>query len=466
MKTSIVRSSQIWAGSKINLLRKAVSKKLKTLVLSVISGFMLSVSVVSVHAEPELPHYSGQARLGSQTCGGSTCHGAAKPWANSAVLQNEFVTWSNDDPHSGAYEALSSDRGKRIAKNLGIEDAREEKVCLDCHTDNVPKELQSKNFNIADGVGCESCHGGAVEWLGLHVSGFGQRQDYLDAGIYPTEDPKARAKLCLSCHLSDPRKSITHRIMGAGHPRLAFELDTFTANQPAHYRIDADYKQRKQQSSGVKVWAVGQAMAAQITVEALMDDNRNSAGIFPELFYFDCYACHHSMEEPRWEKRESVNIGPGVPRLNDSNLVMLRVLATAVDPAMAATLLDQTRALHESSSQGQEATMRALGDLSGTVANLVDRFAASDFDAPAMWKIYDALVAEGLKGEFVDLITAEQATMALGSILAAIEASGASDDLQGYNDALAKAYTAIDKSEEYTSANYKAALKLLAAARK
>ncbi len=51
--------------------------------------------MVSVHAEPELPHYSGQARLGSQTCGGSTCHGAAKPWANSAVLQNEFVTWSN-----------------------------------------------------------------------------------------------------------------------------------------------------------------------------------------------------------------------------------------------------------------------------------------------------------------------------------------------------------------------------------
>lgn len=280
MKTSIVRPTQVRAGSKASFSRRTVSRGIKTLLLSVVSGFMLSVSAVSVQAEPELPHYSGQARLGSQTCGGSTCHGAAKPWANSAVLQNEFVTWSTDDPHSGAYKALSSDRGKRIAKNLGIEDARQEKVCLDCHTDNVPKELQSKNFDIADGVGCESCHGGAVEWLGLHVSGFGEREDYLNAGIYPTEDPKARAKLCLSCHLSDPRKSITHRIMGAGHPRLAFELDTFTANQPAHYRIDADYKQRKQQSSGVKVWAVGQAMAAQITVEALMDKNRNSAGIF------------------------------------------------------------------------------------------------------------------------------------------------------------------------------------------
>ena len=466
MNTNIVRPTQIRAGSIKTHWSIKLLMNFKTSVVGVLAGLLLSMGSVTVHAEPEIPHYSGKARLGTQTCGGSTCHGAVKPWANSAVLQNEFVTWSTEDPHSGAYKALSSDRGKRIAKNLGIDDARQEKVCLDCHTDNVPKELQSKNFNIEDGVGCESCHGGAVEWLGLHVSGFGQREDYLNAGIYPTEDPKARAKLCLSCHLSDPRKAITHRIMGAGHPRLAFELDTFTANQPAHYRIDADYKQRKQQSSGVKVWAVGQAMAAQITVEALMDKNRNSAGIFPELVHFDCYACHHSMEEPRWERRESVNIGPGVPRLNDSNLVMLRVLANAVDQPMSARLLEQTRALHQSASEGQEATLQALAELSTTVDALVETFAATDFDVKAVWEIYDSLVSEGLKGEFVDLITAEQATMAIGSILAAIETSGAAEDLNPYNEALSKAYAAIDKSDSYTPANYTAALKSLAAARK
>ena len=462
MKTSIVGPSQLAAkGSNKNFLSGA-----KRLLAALAAGLSLSLLSTNTFATPELPHYSGKARLGSQTCGGSTCHGAAKPWANSAVLQNEFVTWSTKDKHSEAYKALSSDRGKRIAKNLGIADARQEKVCLDCHADNVPKKLQSKNFNISDGVGCEACHGGAVEWLGLHVSGFGQRQDYLDAGIYPTEDPKARAKLCLSCHLSDPRKSITHRIMGAGHPRIAFELDTFTANQPAHYRIDADYKQRKQQSTGVKVWAVGQAMAAQITVEALMDKNRNSAGLFPELYFFDCYACHHSMEEPRWQKRESANLGPGVPRLNDANLVMLRIIAASVDPAAGNTLLAQTRALHESSSKGADATMKALGELNKTVSALVDKFAATDFNTAAMWKMYDALVAEGLKGEFVDLITAEQATMAIGSVLAAIEAGGGAGDLKPYKDALAKAYSAIEKSADYKPATYTAALKSLAAARK
>lgn len=466
MKTSIVRPSQ----KKVRIKATTFASRLRNIVsrLAVLgfAGFALGTFAPIVQAEPEIPHYAGKARLGSQTCGGSTCHGAAKPWANSAVLQNEFVTWSTKDKHSEAYKALSSDRGKRIAKNLGIADATKEETCLNCHADNVPKAMQSKNFNIADGVGCEACHGGAVEWLGLHVSGFGQREDYLEAGIYPTEDPKARAKLCLSCHLSDPRKSITHRIMGAGHPRIAFELDTFTANQPAHYRIDADYKQRKQQSTGVKVWAVGQAMAAQITVEALMDKNRNSAGIFPELYFFDCYACHHSMEEPRWQKRESVNIGPGVPRLNDSNLVMLRVLAGAVDPASAKTLLSQTRALHQSAAKGQDANMKALNDLSKTITGLVDRFASTDFDTAAMWKIYDSLISEGLRGEYVDLITAEQATMAIGSVLTAIETTGNGGDLKPYNDALAKAYSAIEKSAEYKPATFTSALKSLQAARK
>jgi len=33
--------------------------------------------------------------------------------------------------------------------------------------------------------------------------------------------------------------------MGAGHSRLAFELDTFTILQPAHFRVDEDYIERK-----------------------------------------------------------------------------------------------------------------------------------------------------------------------------------------------------------------------------
>jgi len=45
--------------------------------------------------------------------------------------------------------------------------------------------------------------------------------------MYPTEEPMERARLCLSCHLGTERKFATHEIMGAGHPRLAFELELY-----------------------------------------------------------------------------------------------------------------------------------------------------------------------------------------------------------------------------------------------
>ena len=58
--------------------------------------------------------------------------------------------------------------------------------------------------------------------------------------------------------------------MGAGHPRLDFELDTFTATQPAHYEIDKDYYERKIVSNGMQTWAIGQALALEKRFEALL----------------------------------------------------------------------------------------------------------------------------------------------------------------------------------------------------
>ena len=43
---------------------------------------------------------------------------------------------------------------------------------------------------------------------------------------------------------------------------MAAQLDTFTRIQPAHFRIDADYRERKQVASGATVWAIGQVTAA------------------------------------------------------------------------------------------------------------------------------------------------------------------------------------------------------------
>ena len=127
---------------------------------------------------------------------------------------------------------------------MGLDNAHEAKVCLDCHADNVAHEKSGNRFQINYGIGCEGCHGGAERYLSNHTDPDQTHQDNIEDGMYPTDRIEDRARLCLSCHVGDDQKIASHEIMGAGHPRLSFELDTFGVLQPAHYVLDDDYKSK------------------------------------------------------------------------------------------------------------------------------------------------------------------------------------------------------------------------------
>jgi hypothetical protein len=407
-----------------------------------------------------LPQYGADRHVGVTSCAGSTCHGSAAPWRNSTVLQNEYITWEQKDRHAKAYKTLLTERSQRIARNLGIGPAHEAKICLDCHAHNPPAEKRGRVFQVSDGVGCEACHGGAERWLGVHVTGLGSHEDNVKAGLYPTEDPIARARLCMSCHFGDEGKFVTHRIMGAGHPRMSFELDTFTAIQPAHYVLDDDYRKRKRVSNGVQTWAIGQAMAMTVVLEGLIDPKRNRDGIFPELVFFDCHACHHPMSNVRWEPRATVGLPPGVPRLNDSNLVMLRIITQRVDRGLADRMREQALALHKASTQGNDATVAAARALRETTNGLAQRFAGHAFGREDMQALLVGVINAGKSGEYIDYAGAEQATMAIAAIITAMKGAGAVDDnaYKAMRSALDKLYEATAKDEEYKPRVYVAAL--------
>jgi len=412
-------------------------------------------------ATPDLPQHGKDIHLGVTSCAGSTCHGAATAWEKSTVLQNEYVTWSQKDSHSRAYTVLMNDASKRIAANLGLPNAHEADICLDCHADNVAPEARGRVFQISDGVGCEACHGGAERWLGLHVAGIAGHAENVAAGMYPTEDPVKRAELCLSCHFGDENKFVTHRIMGAGHPRMSFELDTFTAIQPAHFVVDDDYRKRKQVANGIQTWAIGQAIALERRIDALIDPKRGMDGIFPELVLFDCQACHHSLTEPRWQARPSTGLGPGVVRFDDSNLLMLRVLVSSLDPEKGADLARQTRRLHEASTQSVEAFHAAAKDLKQTTGDLVAMFSGHKFGKADVSKLLGGLIAEAKNAEFSDYAGAEQATMAIGAVLAAAAQMGMTELSDAAKDPLDRAFTALAKYDAWDYAGFRSAIEAI-----
>jgi hypothetical protein len=380
-------------------------------------------------------------------------------------MQNEYSVWQESDKHARAYEILKQPESKAIARKLGLADAATAPICLDCHADNVPVAQRGDKFLMQDGVGCEACHGGSEKWISSHTSKDATHAQNIENGMYPTDEPVARAKLCLSCHMGTADRMITHRIMGAGHPRLQFELDTFTWINP-HYEIDEDYIKRKGEFNGARDWALGQGVAAKNLLEQLTDSKIAWAGIFPELVLFDCHACHKTMSANSWAARPSVGLGPGVVRLNDANLLLYRHVLSLVDPAASQQIRQQTRALHSSTVQSKDATMRAANALKASIEASLPKVSSYPFEAGSLGRVLSSLVKDADAGDFADFAGAEQAALAAQSVISGFEAGGAidKDRADALNRLVDQLNTTVADGDRYQRARFVQSLKNLARA--
>ncbi|MBV1916557.1 MAG: cytochrome c family protein, partial [Sphingomonadaceae bacterium] len=202
---------------------------------------------------------------GVASCAGSTCHGRSEG-DGKIVRQDELRSWqepsSKSGAHARAYTALTSPRGARIAADLGLGKAANAPACLGCHATFAPVGQRGDRFLLSDGVGCESCHGPSSGWLSSHYAVPATHAKNIAGGLVPLERADVRAAVCLDCHYGSAKAGqfVTHSMMAAGHPRLSFELDLFSALQQ-HHDFDADYRERKGRVDSVRIWAVGQAEA-------------------------------------------------------------------------------------------------------------------------------------------------------------------------------------------------------------
>ncbi len=432
------------------------------------SGFTLRALICATlfaAATPALAQAQGDVtHLGVQSCAGNNCHGAVRPLPNSHVPQDEYLIWSQKDKHAQAYVALTTDRSKRIAKNLGLADAEHAPLCLECHADNVSPEHQGPQFRLADGVGCETCHGGAESWLGIHLSGAGHQAN-IAAGMYPTDQPQARGARCLECHLGNDKRFVTHEMMGAGHPPMPFELDTYTAIEPAHFVVNDSYIQRKGKPNDMQIWAIGQAMDVKMRMDLILDPSHAPQGFNLELSLFDCQSCHHSMSELQWRARSTTGLPPGRIKLYDATAVMLVVAAQRVAPDQAKKLADHLLALHAALGKDWNAVKQEASAVRDAANALMPALASHDFNKDDAAALAHAVVASAADGGDLDYSGAQQQVMALESIVAALKQQGFADDKQiaGLNDALTGLYTAVANDQKYDPDTYVAAVKVFGA---
>ncbi|MFM9898282.1 multiheme c-type cytochrome [Sphingorhabdus sp.] len=416
---------------------------------------------------------SDNTHLGVASCAGSTCHGRLE--ADGAVVrQDEVLRWQEPSSpagkHSQAYSVLLGKRSGQIARNLGIGKASSAPMCLGCHAD--PVASRGNSFQLADGVGCESCHGGASNWIASHYAVGASHANNVARGLAPLENPKVRAGVCLDCHFGSAAQGqfVNHRIMAAGHPRISFELDLFSSLQQ-HHDEDADYVARKRRTDNVQLWAVGQALALKRSLDLYASASRGTEGAFPEFYFFDCHSCHRRIYDQADAVKTGVRnpgrpIPEGMPPYNDENMIMLSAAARITAPASAGQFDKASKDFHAALALDRSSAIAAARRLSIAADNLANNFASGSFGSGQTFAIIDIIATDAIAARLTDYEGSVQAVMAVDTLLSALVRSGniTQGAAAGIRANVNRAYGAVRDPNDYRPSEFRSAIGAAASA--
>ena len=411
---------------------------------------------------------SANVHVGVASCSGSTCHGRSEP-TGKIVRQDEIMHWQDSSSpsgaHSRAFAVLGSPRGQAIAAKLGAGPATSAGECLGCHADPAYAG-KGPRWHVEDGVGCEGCHGGAANWLSSHYAVGQTHAANVARGLYPLDQPRARAERCLDCHFGSdrPGQFVSHRIMAAGHPRVSFELDLFSALQQ-HHDEDADYVQRKRRTDNVQMWAMGQASAVGRATTLFANPRLGTEGVFPEIYFFDCQTCHREIADgptgrASWIANPGRPIPSGMPAFNDENMIMLSAAARVAAPGMAARFDADSKAFHAALARDRPSAVAAARRLGASASALADAIGHAQIGRGESFAIIDSIAGSAIAPRFTDYEGSAQAVMAVDTLLNALVHQGyvSADRARGARGAIDRAYKAVANSNNYRPAEFRTAL--------
>ena len=460
--------------------------RLGLLTIFTVGGAIVAVLLTDKPARTQEPKDDAAKGRNSSLASCKACHGgksasaysdfSKEAWGNKGpkvtdfVRLDEFETWENLDLHYRSYERIDpakSELASVMQKNMAsLKDAPADyKIthdirCLACHsTDMFPGKKDGKafkdfNMNSNGGVSCEACHSTtSSDWVGPHFqpnSGWREKDPGQKKllGLADLRDPVARTAVCASCHVGnlEEGKFVTHQMYAAGHPPLpAFELVTFSRDQPAHYHTptnkaldslspESAKKLYHYSSTDIELnEARNLAHGAVGTLKAYSDLIATAAAKAGpndvlDFALFDCYACHHELKIPSYRQTRGYKGAPGRPSLpawpSESTRVLLKSLE-GVDG------IDETRKKFEAASAAMQKAIdlkpfgspvdvvKAAKPLGESCDGIQAELAKLTFDTARTEKLYATWLefvkntpkdkAPGADGLYLDYFGAQQA---------------------------------------------------------
>jgi hypothetical protein len=397
---------------------------------------------------------------GPGSCASTSCHGSITPRTENDVLQNEYSTWIVKDKHSQSYKALTGNVGERMAGILGLGKAETAPRCLACHALNPAPAERSRTFDVSEGVSCESCHGPASGWLGPHTERDWTHQKSIALGMVDTRDLVKRTEKCLSCHLGSEEKFVDHEMIAAGHPDLFFELDSFSAVMPRHWKEPGEPGATGQSDPWYDVRELTTGQAVQLRESMVRLASRARGKIWPEYSEMQCYACHHSLTSPEQSWRQARGYDgrrPGDPPWNASRYAVFHDVVHQLDSEDAGQLDTQIAQLTQLMSQlnpDRDAVASAANNSARLADALVAKINSATYDPASTLRMLQKISADAddIAGQGEQ--SAAQAAMAIQSLFVAYDRDAKLQNSAELRAAISALFQQLENPSAYDPARF------------
>ena len=414
--------------------------------------------------------------IGPGSCAATSCHGSVKPVVGSRILQNEYSTWIIKDKHSRAYQALTGDVGERMARILKLgSKAEEAPKCLACHALSPSPGQRGRAFEISEGVSCENCHGPASGWLGPHTTRTWPHEKSVALGMHDTRDVIHRTEKCLECHLGTKSKFVDHEMIAAGHPDLFFDLDSFSAVMPRHWKTPRESEPGKSVEDaawvGVREWGAGQAVQLRAAMERLTwrakNERYDGKEVWPEYSELSCFACHHALGPAKDSWRQEHGYGgrrPGDPAWNGSRYAIFRLLAQQLDSANAQELEKQLSAVSSEMSKlnpDRPSVVSRASAAAPIAQRIAERLATMQYDQASTLRMLQRISDDAENIAIADERAAEQAAMALDSLYIAYSRDAKPANAPEVRAAINGLFQQLENPSAYNADQFASALRRL-----
>lgn len=432
------------------------------MVLLLVAAFLLAAifSSTSFSQTRSTAYDSSGKYTGPGSCASTSCHGSIAPRTENDVLQNEYSTWIVKDKHAQSYKALTGNIGERMAGILGLGKAESAPRCLACHALNPPPAERSRTFDVSEGVSCESCHGPASGWLGPHTERDWTHQKSVELGMVDERNLTKRTEKCLSCHLGGEEKYVDHEMIAAGHPDLFFELDSFSAVMPRHWKEPGEPGATGQSDPWYDVRELTTGQAVQLRESMLRLASRSKGKVWPEYSEMQCYACHHNLTPPEQSWRQSRGYGdrrPGDPPWNASRYAVFRDVVHQLDAEEAGQLDVQISQLTKMMSQlspDRGAVATAATNSAHLADALVEKVNAATYDPTSTLRLLQKISADadGISGQGEQ--SAAQAAMAIQSLFVAYDRDAKLQNSVEVRAAISALFQQLENPSAYDPARF------------